>query len=173
MHVIYSINKAASIYSSIDFGYSVAGSFGGQVGFESESELKFFTMNLYHPQFSRTIHFFVLLLLLEICLSPKFFGPLSFFCYQIFWSSSFLVLQLFGPAAMIAAAMIWRTGRASFQAPLWWEKTYFGKEFVGLKNVRETEKRSKRLLSSHDIFWKKISFSEKKLEFECVIHGGI
>ena len=36
MHVFYSINKATVIYSSIYFGYStIAGSFGGQVSFES------------------------------------------------------------------------------------------------------------------------------------------
>ena len=88
MHVIYSINKAASIYSSINFGYSViAGSFGGQVSFEStESELKFFTINLCHTQFSRTVQFFVLLLLLKFCLSSKLSGPLSFFCYLSFGS---------------------------------------------------------------------------------------
>ena len=93
MHVIYSINKAASIYSSINFGYSViAGSFGGQVSFEStESELKFFTMNLYHTQFSRT---FCPLAASWILFAPpsflapsassaiKFFGPPAFWSYS-------------------------------------------------------------------------------------------
>ena len=42
VHVFYAIDKAASIYSIIYFGYSaIAGSFGGQVSFESgESDLK-------------------------------------------------------------------------------------------------------------------------------------
>ena len=36
VHVFYAIDKAASIYSIIYFGYSaIAGSFGGQVSFES------------------------------------------------------------------------------------------------------------------------------------------
>ena len=46
-------------------------------------------------------------LLLEFCLSPKFFGPLSFLCYQFFWSSSFLVLPIvFGPPTMVAAVLL-------------------------------------------------------------------
>ena len=73
------------IFSSIYFGVSaIAGSFGRQVSFTStESELKIFTKNLYHTQFSRTIQFFVphvvcsprLLLLSNVLVLPNGFGP--------------------------------------------------------------------------------------------------
>ena len=50
VHVFYAIDKAASIYSIIYFGYSaIAGSFGGQVSFESTDPQ---TRDLFWKKFS-------------------------------------------------------------------------------------------------------------------------
>ena len=60
--------------------------------------------NSYPIQYECSI--FVLFLLLEFCLSPKLFGPLSFLCYYFFWSSSFLVLpNVFGPPTTVTAIL--------------------------------------------------------------------
>ena len=87
MHVFYSINKAVSIYSSIHFRYSaIAGSFES-----TESELKFFTMNLYHTQ--ELFNSFPSCCFLNFVFPPsflvpsassaiKFFGPTAFWSYD-------------------------------------------------------------------------------------------
>ena len=62
------------------------------------------TLSKYSYPIEYEYSIFVLFLLLEFCLSPKLFGSLNFLCYQVFWSSSFLVLlNVFGPPTTVAS----------------------------------------------------------------------